>query len=1204
MTELEKRLAKLRGEIDPRYLEDLDLDTPDTPLTDEVKVPTKAPETEDDVESFGAEVARKVGGGIVGFIAGLPILAGKAIGTAAALATLPADVRNNMLAKHAQDIKEWGQDYIEHPQKVLPLAGELVGGALGGGLGAAGGRLLGETALALFDKHANAADIASNVLLAPLGAAPVSGVIGKLAAEARAGASTGVRRAVGEFFKERMPTKNIETIIPATPLSDVAHLQAEKLIAVAKAAADRKREDAIAQAVEKFQGKPLSSLEEHGADAATVTGGFQDWVGSDDVGDALTKLSAMEERKKQIADRRELRKAIKENLKLRWEQQLEADPDLRAAAETERLRSKVARSLGVPYEPKVAPPQPIKLEPLAALEDLLTGTKPKQAIVESADDVARELDRLANPEDSIHAARKRLAYLEKEGKRLDTATKKLQEDPNFQFIADDLRDLKERALLMDTGFGHLLTSQDATGQAQKSRWWDKIITNTFGSDAAGWSQYLRGAGLMPAVWNPQRRLRQMGPVGEAMADLGNDAETLAHVGTTYFQRKAGEVFKKHGIQGQVDHEWWDLIHRAPRLMELYRENPDANIKDLVTMFTAETGKRLAVNGEKEFAALERNLRAAHELQTEVHDPLFAFARLLGTEPETFNHNYMLPTYTSARMVQELDTEINHLNKHLATISPSDPQWERVSTQVAALQRKKNVATKFADETEAGFRKALALYEQQGIIPRAVNNPAFRTKYTDVGFGMNMEDTLRDYISGFVRKSVYDVALPRMLDLTKQVDNPRVAQYMTNYALDQLGKRRLGQIEQLKSFLKDMGAKDSHVENALGFLDTVQGFNAMSNIALNGRFPILQQAQLLINVAPVLGPEAFSHAWATVTKDVRGAYDRAVQAGAVQPGLHQMWEDLGFTKTGQRLARSVDAINRIPAASEAFNRMIAYEGGLYRAKLAGLSDNAARKKALATVLFTNFGYTPAHRPTMSGTLAGSILGRYRSYGLQQANFLAKLWETDKQAFFNSVLTSLAFAGTGGVPLFSAIQWAAAKQGINLPNLNPFTEVTGIDLGGSADPFLQVPPATVEGLAGPIVGPILNTITGATQGDEPVLAKGLRGMAGAGVVKPAEALDELLRGGMTTTGSGAPIMQRDTKTIVKHAFNLAPSARQAIRQSQAEVSNAIASGRPEALLAAIAKGRKAGVLDMKSQISQARSRQTRANNRSFLDELLSR
>lgn len=805
------------------------------------------------------------------------------------------------------------------------------------------------------------------------------------------------------------------------------------------------------------------------------------------------------------------------------------------------------------------------------------------------------------------------------GPRLEEGWNRLMADPDFKAISEDLPEFL-KPMAGNENYKLLPGTKDFA-EVPPPSWWDRVRRLNFHSDREdnAFIQDLQKGATVKGIWNPQRILRQaQDPWAVAAAEHGNDSESLIHMLDHYFQKKAARVYKLHGVTND-DHDMQMILSRTPRLMEIYRENPKLTGEQILKQFTDETGQRVMVSGETDYSRMTRSMQARADLQSQIIDPMAALSKRMHPDPDYIRPqvDYFLPTYSHNWKSQELASQLESLKGHYAGLSPEMAAGDvggRIQMQIQALNTKLTAAQQFGTEQEAAMRKAFQLYDDRGIIPKLINNPAFKNKYTDMTFGMDLADSMQDYIHSFIRKNVMDLTLPRLAEAAKNAANPRMQEYISRYAQDLLGRRRLAGIKATVTQLQGIPKLGEHVTEDMvrKTIDGISSWNAMWNIGFNPKFYPMQMAQNLINLFPLIRhSEAKAHGMKRAVFDFQQAYEEAAQAGAVQSGLGAIWEDVRSAgDPNSKLMNWAQAANKIPGASEAFNRVLGYHAALKDAELAGLSGREARQHAVATTTMANFGYSAAHRPQFSGSFMGSLMMRYRSYGLQYKNYLAHLIEHDPRAAAESFVTAIAIAGTGGIPLFGVLKKLGGLAGVSIPDMHPFQDLTGLDMGTSASPLEIGLPTDPASLAGPILGPGVNFYQGAMEGGEGGLQKLIGGVKGEMGVVPKnmmEGVAELARGGVTKTPAGHVQLQRSTGDILKHMANFAPSAHGEISQANRDINAAVDSGDQTAIEAAIAQHEKKGFVGGQSTYRRARGKE-RAEEagkyRGALDMLLGR
>lgn len=1048
-------------------------------------------------------------------------LAGKALIKPAAYAS--AGALKELDDETRAMVQAAGKSLVEHPQALLPTAGEYVGGILYGLPGALGGAAAGQLLQSVIDrKMPRPLDVVENLMLAPLGyGAVASPTRGKIMKDARALVEAGEEPSlIGEKLLKQSDNQDlIRPTINRRELQPQGEQIADDLLNHINDVVKQQRAEKAAKYQETID-RPLVEPS------------------------LLNKVDELEQ----------------------------------------------------------AGPQ---AEPLAEL----FGIHPRQDA----------LEQLALRKEKRATAERGLAHMQEEDTRLAAANQRLDVDPEFSNLkediqqfsrknalrkagGEDLEDLNVNAIA-DTGLGKGVSHLVADNPLSKY-----IIAPLIerGLGPTGFRKNLEEMGMFPAMWDPQRILSKSGGEAEKLALDAHESDLLSHMLGDYFDKKGLEVFDKHGITAD-DHGVLDILHTTPEFYDLAMANPTAKTKDLLDTFEQTTGKHIEID-PKDYERLDRARKWTQAWHDQVTDPLIAVLRRLDPEQKTmegFNTRMLLPTFTHAREANELDWQIQHLQQGLARLAPESRAGDAgamLQNQIAGLERKRGVAMRAADETEKNVREALRMSEQFGIIPNKLTNPSFKMKHTDIGFDLDVRGSARDYIRGLVNKAVYDQYLPRMHEYIANTKDPRLQRYMTAYTQDQLGKRKQVGLQRLRDNLTRF-TNEKVADKAIQSLDTVSAWNGLSNIGLNMKFPLLQQGQLLTNVLPVVKEEAFNHGMAQAMLNPE-AWEKAKRAGVISSGLSAAWADETLGPKGQRMIKWMRDANRLPEVSENFNRVATYNAALYQAEKKGLRGKAARDRAVDTTLFTNFGYTPAHRATAAGTLTGNLMMRYRSYSLKYGNMLAKLIDNgDVGAAAQSLATAMALSGTSGIPLYGLAQGVLARRGIAAPQVTPFEETTGIGMGGSANPIPTLPELDWT-LAGPIIGPPVAVAHGVVTGDSEEFTKGAKGVLGSAASHLLSGTDELLRGGETKTPTGRLKMRRETPDVVKSMFNLGPTARATYARERADISNALEAHDYTSLTSRLAHARNAGIVDLKSLVSESKAALTRKDRESWFDDLLGR
>lgn len=728
----------------------------------------------------------------------------------------------------------------------------------------------------------------------------------------------------------------------------------------------------------------------------------------------------------------------------------------------------------------------------------------------------------------------------------------------------------------------------------------------------------RKAGFLASWMNPHSNLLKLGKEGHYTSQLLMEAKELYETGVLKLQERAHAVMDKYNIQ-EHDLKTHGLSHILFEHPDVY-DGLKAKGPGFIKEWEQATGNRLNVKPE-DYGRLHQLTQFFEELQDQAMNVAWAFALDQGADPRRlaqYNRRYMFPTFTARRTATELQDDVERIDRALTSLSEVERASEHgqlLLQQKEALQRKLTVATKAATEQDASRAAHSQTLYRKGMKPGDVFNSAYRDKHTDMMFGTGFRSSVDDYLRGFLKKAVYDPVNERVNEVIRAAPwDPSTKRWVTALALDQLGTRRRVGIQALTNYIKRVPGLGKHVseETVERAINTAGAYNYAVNLGLNPRFYPVNATQLLTMGYGLVGGDGLAHGMMKALTDWPTAYKEAAMNGAVQSGLHSLWEELGTNSNGHKIVRfTKDALkrtNKALVASEAFNRTVLYHAGKFIAEKEGLTGREAVRRARDINRMANFGYSAAERPTVTGSLGGSLALRYRSFGMQYVSNLKHLLKHDPKAAAESLAMILALGGTSAVPLYGAVQDMVAEHfGGNLPNLAPFDEATGLDMSASFSPWLSLPGVsedlTVESLAGPILGPPIQAARGAMSGDTELTAKGISGLIGAGIMRPIRAVDEYMRGGLTTTDSGKPLIRRDPERIFQSALGLRSTARgEAFKHAQA-IRRAEQTGVGK--LEALENAEKAGVLGLRQMLATARRLKAKEETKkSLLDELRGR
>jgi hypothetical protein len=733
------------------------------------------------------------------------------------------------------------------------------------------------------------------------------------------------------------------------------------------------------------------------------------------------------------------------------------------------------------------------------------------------------------------------------------------------------------------------------------------------------AQEMQQAGMLASAFNPHATLNKIGPSGHWLSQNLMDANDLHVTGTHLFRERAHAVMDKYNVQEHdlKTHGLLMVLENHPELHDLILQRGASAIRP----WEAQTGNRLNVL-PRDYGRLSELSKFRNEMRDQVLDPMWLFALRRNSDPRAlaeYRTHYLLPSFTARRAQGEISGDVQALKQALDSLSESEkqgPHGALLQEQHDAMARKLKIATKAADEQDKTRLAAVNTLYRPGLVPGEVINSSFKDKHTDLMFGTGMRSSMDDYASGFLKKAIYDPVMRRANEVIRSAPvDASTRKWMTAYTLDQLGTRRMVQSATLTNYAKRVPGIGKHIkeDSIERAVDTVGRYNATMNLGLNARFYPVNATQLLTNGYGLVGEDGLAHGLMKAYTNWPAAYKEAVENGAVQSGLEHLWNEHGSTARGHVLTRfTEDALskgNTGVIASEAFNRTVLYHGGKFVAEKEGKTGRAAIRRARDINRMVNHGFSAAERPTFGGTLAGSVLGRYKSFAMNQLSFIKHLALNDPKAAAETLAITLALSGTSGIPLWGLGQDIAAKQfGYNVPNITPFDDVTGTNLSSAFSVVPSLPgtdPLSAENLGGPVLGPVLGAVSALATGDESAGARALWGIAGAFPKRVVQGVDEHLRRGLTTTDSGKPLIQRHPRDVLMTALGAKRGPRAEAYARREDIMRAHEVGDTEGLKAALNKAREAGVVRPQQMLSTAkRLKKQEENKKSVLDHILGR
>lgn len=731
---------------------------------------------------------------------------------------------------------------------------------------------------------------------------------------------------------------------------------------------------------------------------------------------------------------------------------------------------------------------------------------------------------------------------------------------------------------------------------------------------------LQKAGMTASFANPHYALEhELGSHGHWLSQNIMEAKELHSTATTLFKQRTHALMDEYSI-GEHDlasHGFLHVLYEHPELRDAMRTGGVAAIPQW------EKANNVVLNVKpKDYGRLQKIGEFADRLKADVHDPMWAFAMQRNADPKVlgqYDVRYMLPTYTARRALADLEGDIASVTHAYSSLSEADRAGEHgrmLRDQGNALKRKLAIVSKAAQKSDERRGQASQTLYKRGMRPGEIFSSAFKDAHSGLMFGTGLRSSMDDHIDGFIKKAIYDPVNKRISTIINTAPwQPSTKRWATALALDQAGTRRQVQMTRLNDKLKEIPLLGKHVtdDTAERAINGVSQWNAAVNIGLNARFYPINSTQILTMGYGLVGMDGLAHGLAKVVSDWPAAYAEAVAAGSTQSGMQHLWKEGNTTARGTKITRftneALSHAGKLAESSEILNRTLMHHAGLFVAGKKNLTGREAQRYARDISRMANHGYSAAERPTVSGTLAGSMLTRYKSFGMQYVSYVRHLAKTDPKAAAETLAMVMALGGTAGIPMFGMVQDQLAKHGYDFPNITPFDEVTGLGLAESFNPWPDIPAVTseftIENLAGPLLGPPAAGLAGAYEQDQSKLSRAVTGMLGAGIARPLRAFDEYMRGGLTTTASGNPLIRRKTPAIVKGALGVGPTPRGEAYQHSQDVKHALKLGDTGKIMDALRRAQIAGVSRPTEMLSGARRIETTNKRRkSVLDELWGR
>lgn len=444
-----------------------------------------------------------------------------------------------------------------------------------------------------------------------------------------------------------------------------------------------------------------------------------------------------------------------------------------------------------------------------------------------------------------------------------------------------------------------------------------------------------------------------------------------------------------------------------------------------------------------------------------------------------------------------------------------------------------------------------------------------------------------------------------LRIARGVMDRRAKEYATKAIMAQTGQYKMGTINRIADTIKDIPglSKYGDPQSVMKTLDFVNQYLYYVDIGLSPRFVPMQMMQNVMTQLPLVGGDAFAHGFMQTIGNWKAVTKRAREAGILTHNDMRFFGEAAGAGTSNKFLRMA---GWAAEQSEKFNRTWAFASGEYLARKAGLKGKEALQKAAAISKQANFGYGLAEKPLIANAPLGGLAYRFRSFTANYATFLKHLMETEPKKAAEAITLVLGTAGTAGIPMYSWIREAAANQGVYLPEVEPLSQVTGLDFGRSTDPFFRAPQNTselVDFAAGPFFGPLAKGTAAFFGGDDQGQAFALQRLAGPLLSRTVQGVGELARGGETRTPTNKDLLtRRDTPTILKSMVSMAPSARQMRGRLLEDLQIAERARDPLARREIFRRGRELGAYNLRKLRSQAKAKVKREDQQSVVSILL--
>jgi len=252
----------------------------------------------------------------------------------------------------------------------------------------------------------------------------------------------------------------------------------------------------------------------------------------------------------------------------------------------------------------------------------------------------------------------------------------------------------------------------------------------------------------------------------------------------------------------------------------------------------------------------------------------------------------------------------------------------------------------------------------------------------------------------------------------------------------------------------------------------------SNFKLGGWWSgVVNLTQIAMNTTPKIGPRWTIHGIRKFLLDPE-AHEVALKrwAGYAEMGSHATLMAEGATRAAEKVTPEIaHAVKRWAAGkygagtkaavqaarnlwmfpfneAERFNRFVTAEGAYARAIAKGVDEDAAIQEALQLVRETQFDYSVANMPIVLSGPVGAVLGQFKSFFINEAEFIAGLSEKELMGF------ATAMVAMGG-----------ASSVFNLPGVDMVNRLSHFAFDKNIDEALKIglQDAEEEGEAGKVL-----------------------------------------------------------------------------------------------------------------------------------------